>query len=277
MKKYPHVINRMFYSPLVITHARHAAMWRVLESRLEAGTSDQDPENKGNEVTVKVEAPQAPDWQTFGPDAIIPVHGVLVPKAEDIPMSSCGCGLDNVSRMIDVALADREVKKIVFDFRTPGGDVTGIPELGRKIAGIRGVETIAFTDVECCSGGVWLATQCNHFYTTSSAAVGSIGVWCAYADISRQLANEGVNIQAISAGKYKLLGAYWRTLSNDELTMLQADVDKIYERFQEAVLLHREVKQEFMQGQVYDGEKAVEIGLCDGMVESIDELLFDEE
>lgn len=267
MKKYPHIINRLFYRPLMVTQARHAAMVRVLESRLESGDDDA-------EVTVNVEEKPKPDWQTYGPDAIIPVHGVLVPKAADIPMSSCGCGLDDVAAMIEVAEADSEVKKIIFDFRTPGGDATGIPELGRKISSCR-KDTVAFTDVECCSGGVWLATQCKHFYSTGSASVGSIGVWTAYWDLSRAMAMAGESIQSVSAGKYKLLGAYWKPLSKEEESMIQADVDKIYSRFKEAVNLYREVPDEHMQGQIFDGEQAVEVGLCDGLVDGIDELLFD--
>src|SRR5262249_2244832 len=101
---------------------------------------------------------------------------------------------------------------------------------------------------------------------------GSIGVWCAYLNLSRQMQNEGVEMQAISAGKYKLLGAYWKALSDDEKAMLQADVNKIYDRFKEAVNLNREVSSEYMQGQIFDGEQAAEIGLVDGLVDSIDEL-----
>ena len=296
MKSYPHVITKLFYEPLIVTHAQHAAMVQVLEARLAGGDNvglfsreqlsrtirtkadrkrvhDDNPDLYDEED--EAQAPQ-PDWQTYGKDAIIPVHGVLVGHASDIPMSSCGCGCDTVAGMIEVALADAEVEKLIFDFRSPGGSVTGIPELGRRIAAITSKKTVAFTDDQCCSGALWLATQCQHFYATPSATVGSIGVWCAYLDISRQLANEGVNIQEISAGKYKTMGAYWRTLTPEEKASIQKDVDKIYVAFKAAVNLRREVTEEFMQGQQFDGEEAMEHGLCDGLVDGIDELLSEE-
>jgi signal peptide peptidase SppA len=257
----------LFCEPLLVTRARHAALVRVLESRMAAGIPDD------LEAEVSEEAAAAPDWQTFGVDAIIPVHGVLVGHASDIPASSCGCGLDDVGQMIDVALADGEVTKLIFDFNSPGGAVTGIPELARKIAGITSKQTVAFTDSECCSGALWLAEQCQYLYCTSSAAVGSIGVWCAILDMSRQMQNEGLNMQEISAGKYKTMGAFWKPLSAEERAMLQADVDKIYGQFQEAVNARREVNAEVMQGQIFDGEEAVALGLADGLVEGIDELL----
>ncbi len=177
--------------------------------------------------------------------------------------------------MIKVAEADDTIETVLFDFRTPGGAVNGVPELGSQIARMH-KNTIGFSDSECCSGGIWLAMQCEQFFCTTSATVGSIGVWCAYLDISRQMANEGVKMNAISAGKFKLLGAYWRAMTDEERAMLQADVDRIYAQFEDAVGLHREISDEFMQGQVFDGEKACEIGLCDGLVDGIGDLLGDE-
>lgn len=267
MKSYPHVINKLFYEPLLVTHERHAAMVRVLEARLGSGMpadfegpEPEDPED------LRL------DWQP-GPVTIIPVHGVLVGHASDIPMSSCGCGLDEVRLRIEEVLADDSVKRIIFDFRSPGGAYTGTPELGRKIAGITSKKTIAFTDDQCCSGALWLAMQCQSFFATSSAVVGSIGVWCAYLDLSRQMANGGENLQEISAGKYKTMGAYWKALTPEEKGMIQKQVDKIYLEFKLAVTSRREVAEEFMQGQVFDGEEAVAAGICDGLVESIDEVL----
>lgn len=266
MKKYPHVINRLFYEPLVITQARHAALCRVLEARLQ-GTEPAMP-GQDEEEPATMEG-----WDTNGEDQVIEVHGVLVGKASDIPMSTCGCGLDEVSARIDEALQDQNVKRIIFDFNSPGGAVTGIPELGRKIAGIVSKETIGFTDSECCSGALWLGMQCQRFHATQSAAVGSIGVWCAVLDISRQMENEGVKLQEISAGKYKTMGAYWKPLTKEERGMLQASVDKIYAQFKEAVNLRRQVAEEFMQGQVFDGEEAVEAGISNGVVEGLEELI----
>jgi protease-4 len=290
MKRYPQIISKLFYEPLLVTHSQHAAMVRVLDARLAGGgevgdgrwqiangkgrrrVSDDNPDLDGQDLPIEE---NKPDWETYGTDAVIPVHGVLVGHASDIPMSACGCGLDVVADMMDIAVRDSEVTRLLFDFRTPGGGVVGTPELGRKIASCP-KQTIGFTDSQCCSGGLWLATQCQEFYATESAVVGSIGVWCAYLDISRQLATEGANIQEISAGKYKTMGAYWKPLSPEEKAMIQRDVDKIYTQFKEAVGLRRVVADEVMQGQIFDGAEAVQNGLCDGLVEGLHELLSGE-
>ena len=86
MKQYPHVLSKLFCEPLVITRARHAAICRVVEAHMaRVDMSDGD----GDE-------PEKPEMAVVGKTAIIPVHGVIVGHASDIPLSSCGCGLDNV-------------------------------------------------------------------------------------------------------------------------------------------------------------------------------------
>jgi ClpP class serine protease len=80
-------------------------------------------------------------------------------------------------------------------------------------------------------------------------------------------------MQAISAGKYKLMGAYWKPLTPEELAMLQTTIDELHENFKDAVNLHREVKEEFMQGQILDGNQALAAGLIDGLVDDLEELL----
>lgn len=271
MKNYAHIISKLFYEPAVITPSRHAALCHLLENRLSGNIPRVMEDDDG--------VPRAEDTddsiQKIGDTAIIPVHGTLVAHPEDIAMSECGCDMESLGQMIDAAEIDPKIKRMVLDFRTPGGVVTKIPETGRKLLSSR-KETIAFTDSECCSGGLWLASQCQRFYATESSRVGSCGVYVMCLDMSRAMENEGVKVNAISAGKYKLLGASWKPLTEDERAKLQERVDKIYGSFKEAVATYREVKDEhFGNGLVFDGEEAAAIGFTDGVVESIEDILED--
>ena len=266
MKSFPNILSKLLYEPLLITQAKYFAICRVLESHM-AGGMAQMP------MVDEEEPDEDEEYQETNNTAIIPVRGVLGKHLEQMDMMSGGCDLDTVKDDLDIALADENIERIIFDFRSPGGVVTGIPELAAKIASIQNKETVAFTDSECCSGALWLACACDYFYSTESASVGSIGVWCAYMDISRQMAMEGENMQAISAGKYKLMGAYWKPLTDEEKALLQKDVDSIHADFKSAVNLNREIADEHMEGQIFDGKEAAEIGLTDGTVSDIEEVL----
>ena len=264
MKSYSHIISRLFNEPLLVTPARHAAICQIVESRLASVLVSSGEDDSESEDT---------DVQQVGETCIIPVHGTIVPHASDLAMSECGCPLEELNAKIDMAEHDGNIVRMVFDFRTPGGTVTGVPETARKILYSR-KETIAFTSSECCSGGLWLAAQCQKFYATPSSSVGSVGVYCMSLDLSKAMKRDGVKVNAISAGKYKLLGASFKPLADDEREILQAGVDRIYEQFKLAMTSQRAVSDEnFGSGLCFDGEQAAEIGFTDGCVESLEEIL----
>ena len=66
MKKYPHIISKLFNEPLLITRARHQMLCNVVEAhmaKVEAGDGE--------------DAPGAPEYMAVEQTVIIPVHGVL--------------------------------------------------------------------------------------------------------------------------------------------------------------------------------------------------------
>lgn len=280
MRNYSHIISKLFNEPTLLTPARHAAICHLLETKLStdpqaagptkrfrpnSGTYEDSSDNEGITYFDQL--------RTVGNVAIIPIHGTLVAHPEDIAMSECGCSMEDVSKAIDMAENNPDVDTMLFDFRTPGGSVTGIPETGRKIVNSR-KNTIAFTDSECCSGGIWLAAQCEKFYATQSSRVGSVGVYVMCLDMTGAMKKDGMKVNAISAGKFKLLGAYWKSMSTEETAIVQKGVDKIYGQFKEAMESHRVVHDEhFGNGLVFDGDEAAEIGFTDGVVESMDDIL----
>ena len=276
MKSYSHIISKLFYEPLLVTPARHAALLGLLDARLASGNLrvriDDSPDDQ-RDAGPNLSDDDAAEVKREGGTVIIPVHGTLVMHPEDIAMSECGCAMEDLNALIDQAENDPRIERVIYDFRTPGGSVTGIPETGRKILHSR-KETIAFTGSECCSGGIWLAAQCQQFYATQSSRVGSVGVYCMTLDVSRAMEEQGIAVNAIFAGKYKLLGANFKPLVEDERAILQAGVDKIYGQFKEAMESHRVVNDEnFGNGLVFDGEDALNIGFIDGVVESLDEVV----
>lgn len=267
MKTYAHLWSKLYNQPLAVTHARHAELVAFLEHR-----------SAGNVSIIPSEENEEPDEDDLEPDviedtAIIPIHGTLGTHLDLMDSLSGGCDLANVQRMIDAVEQDDDIKRVIYSFRTPGGEVVGLPETARKILN-SSKETIGFFDSECCSGGMWLASQCQRLYGTQSARCGSIGVWCAYLDLSRQMQNEGENMQAFHAGRHKIMGAYWQPLTGQQKAIIQSQVDGIYEEFKAAVNAVRTVSETDMgDGLVFDGREAADRGLIDGLVEDISEIL----
>ena len=262
MKQFPQIISKVFEQPWLITPAKHRAIQRLISTHL-GGTSI---------VSAPDEEMPEPEIAMDGGTAIIPVHGIIGKHLSGMELMCGGCDLDEVSDMLDMAAADESVARVLLDFRSPGGTVTGIPELGRKIANYP-KPTIGFTDSESCSASYWLMSQCRSAYATESSTVGSVGVYMALLDESRALENEGIKINAIKAGEFKLAGASFKPLSDSERAMFQAGVDKLHAQFKEAVLRNRQIDASCLEGQCFDGEEAVANGMVDGLVESITDVL----
>jgi len=175
------------------------------------------------------------------------------------------CDLDCVDSALNTALSDDSVSDILMVFNSPGGESTGIPELGEKISSST-KPIYAWSETQCCSAAYWLASQCNIVGMSPSASVGSIGVYSVVMDMTSMMEKNGVKAEAISAGKFKLIGADFRTMTAEERGILQAGVDGLHKQFKSAVTGKRAVLPDAMEGLTYEGSAALENNLVDVVV-----------
>jgi len=262
MKNYPHILSKVYGEPWCIRKEKHAAIRMILGSKM-----------TGDSVGVMYDGDKEPGevWSRGG-TLVIPVYGIIGKHLSSLEMVCGGFSLDHFCEVLQDASDDDAVEKIILDFDTPGGTVTGVPEGGKLIAGIE-KEIIGYTETECCSAGYWLMSQCDSCFCTESAIVGSIGVYCIYIDQTRALEMDGIKVNAISEGEYKLAGAPFKAMTDAEMAMFQDRVKGIYDKFTGAVTSNREVHKDCMEGQVFYGEEAVTQKLCDGLVDSIEDLI----
>ena len=210
--------------------------------------------------------------------AVVPVYGILAKNASFIEEACQGVtDINAIAHAVAQAAAAKEVKTLILDLATPGGQVTGIPELGaliRTVTQMRGKTVYAFTDERCCSAGYWIASQADEFYATPSSTVGSIGTYLAWLDESVKMQLEGVRLEFFGAGKHKGMGLPGRPLNQEDRALLQTKVEEINGWFTSAVsMARRKVSDETMQGQTFGGAEAVARHLADGMVYSWEEFL----
>jgi protease-4 len=202
------------------------------------------------------------------PIAVIAVHGIIGKHLSSLETMCGGCDLDEVEAEIKEAMADGNTRAIVLDFNSPGGVVTGVPELAEKIRAWSADKPIfAFTDSLCASAAYWLASACSDVVATKTADLGSIGVYIAMVDDSEWWNKEGLKLELIKAGEFKAMGISGKSLSDAERALLQSDVDTIYAMFTADVRTGRPgIADEVMQGQTFLGQSAVDARLASGLV-----------
>lgn len=264
MKNLPHIAQLIFNKPWLITREKHHVIQQVFEAHLAGEKMAIFGEDEKEEEDHKP--------RIVGNKMVIPVHGILGKHLTSFDKWCGGCSIDELSQHIEAAERDWRVQQVVFDFRSPGGTVTGIPELANKISAMS-KDTVGFTDYECCSAAYWLASQTDALYATESASVGSVGVYAFYVDHTKRLEDAGVKANPISAGKYKLAGAWFKEMTDDERALLQSEIDGIHEKFKAAIQDKRAIDSQFLEGQVYFGDEAVDLDVTDGVVEDLEELL----
>lgn len=206
-----------------------------------------------------------------GSDAIIQVTGPLSYKYDFWSWYCDGCSYQGISTKLDAAMGSLDCKRIVMIFDTPGGEVTGLPELARKIREC-GKETVAVVDPCCASAGLWLATQCQSIVCIESGEVGSLGVQCTAVSYAKMLEEEGIDVRIIRASisPDKNAAHPYEPMNEKALAYLQSRVDKMGERFVADVAAGRKCKpdavlEKFGKGKMLDADEALAAGLIDSI------------
>jgi protease-4 len=207
--------------------------------------------------------------------AMIPVEGVIGRKFDNVLNSSGVVSVDILDRLIQEADADSKVSSIMLVMDTPGGTSAGMQEITDTIRNT--VKPIgAYADGMCASAGYWIASQCDMVFATQSADVGSVGVYMAILDRSRQMELNGIKVDMIKSGTMKGMGYPGTTLTEAQRAFLQARVDGIGTQFRAVVRDGRKmpISDDVMQGQSFDAGTAHKIGLIDG-VQTMSEAMRD--
>jgi protease-4 len=204
---------------------------------------------------------------------VIPISGVIGKGLSPLEKMVGAVDVDDISDAIDVFEEDPNVNRIAFHVSSPGGTVTGVEELAKKIRGIS-VPTMAYTDTEMASAAYWLGSQADHVIASPSSTVGSVGVYLVVPDFSEAYKQAGVDMKVIKAGKFKAAGLEGTSLSEEQVKNLQEGVDEIHADFRNAVRSVRSrVKDEDMEGQVFSGRQAAARGMVTGLADSFREAL----
>lgn len=273
---YPRIAQKLYGEPWAITAEAHLAMQRVFEAH-QAGSKIEAvfTRNQFDCKAMALDPPRDRHSRVYrrGQLAYIPVHGI-VGKGLSIMEEMCGgYSIDQLGSDIEEASADPNVARVLFDFNSPGGQISGVPETARMIAAMT-KETFGFTGNQSHSASYWLMSQCNHLYCTESAGTGSIGVYLAVYDKTEQLAKQGIKLTLIKAGKFKGAGLPGNPLDEEAIALLQAQVNLIYGSFCGMITAKRPgVTEATMQGQTFLGRQCVDSKLVDALTTSLGGLI----
>jgi protease-4 len=175
-------------------------------------------------------------------------------------------------KMLRKIRKDDKIKAVVLRINSPGGSVLASENILREVQLIResGKAVVASMGDVAASGGYYIACQSDSIFAEPNTITGSIGVFGIVPMVNRTMKDKfGITFDTVRTGKHSAFGTPFIPFSEEEKRMVQQEIDRIYADFLERVSKGRgmstEAVHEVAQGRVWPGNKALEIGLIDGL------------
>ncbi|WP_113906012.1 signal peptide peptidase SppA [Aliidiomarina celeris] len=196
--------------------------------------------------------------------AIILAKGVIV-DGQGMPTEIGG---DRLASELRKARYDDKVKAVVLRVDSPGGSAFASEVIRQELLQLReaGKPVIASMSSVAASGGYWISAGADQIIAEPSTITGSIGVFGLIPTVDETLAEIGVFYDGASTTE--IPGFSMTQPITEELGLVvQSGVDAIYEDFLDLVAaargMTREAVHNVAQGQVWSGERALQLGLVD--------------
>lgn len=202
--------------------------------------------------------------------AVVKLHGVITPSP-----STLGRGAINLAAVesaLTRAFAHDRLKAVALQINSPGGAPTQsglVAERIRQLADKKNVPVLAFCEDVAASGGYWLACAADEIHAHRTSMVGSIGVISGGFGFTGLLERFGIERRLHTAGANKSRLDPFSPEKPEDVEWLKKMHTQLHELFVEWVKERRGAKltdsEDLFIGDVWLGQKAVELGLIDGL------------
>jgi len=291
--RFAHIAQRLFETPLMYDARKAEAFLHGLGSRIAGdtvvitnpeGAVDHVAGANGRPLAGKIggrierafsRANMLP-FDLVDNVAIIPVEGSLVHKGAWLGSNSGDTSYQGLQAQIAMARRSNQVRGVVFEYDSYGGEVNGGFETARDIALLsKEKPTISILTDWAYSAGYLLASQSRQIVMPRYGGTGSIGVIMIHADYSQQLADKGINLTIIRSGKKKADGNPFEPLSSEIAEKWQAQADLIRQEFAAVVAQGRKnritkAKALATEAATFDAQEAISLGLADAIGDPVE-------
>ncbi|MEM7013324.1 MAG: signal peptide peptidase SppA, partial [Verrucomicrobiota bacterium] len=168
--------------------------------------------------------------------------------------------VDSLSRTIDQAKEDDNVKAVLLRINSPGGEVTASDILYNKVKQLAEEKpVVVYMESVAASGGYYIAAGATEIYANQTTMTGSIGVIISTINYQELFDKVGLKSPTFTSGEYKDTLSGTREMRADEEAMIQQMVNNTYERFLEVVMEGRpdipeaELRENIADGQDMEG------------------------
>jgi signal peptide peptidase SppA len=206
--------------------------------------------------------------------AVLPLYGVIASGGNKLRGENLN--LAGLAEVIEEAFEIRGLSALALAVNSPGGSPVQsslIFDRIRQLADEKEIPVYAFAEDVMASGGYWLGLCADEIYINRNSVVGSIGVVSAGFGFPALMEKLGVDRRLYSAGENKVKLDPFSPEKDEDIVWLKKIQEDIHENFKELVKTRRGERlkkrkdKELFSGDVWIGEKAVDLGLVDGIAD----------
>jgi signal peptide peptidase SppA len=273
--RYPLLATQLYGIPLLLHPDKAAVIETVFRSHVAGQPVTLDDFHKPEPVAAAYRAARfanKPYAVTEAGVAVLPITGSLMQRTGSMQALSGMQSYQSIERQFEAAADDPDVKAILMEMDSPGGQASGVFELAKRIkdqCAAAGKPVWAHANEMALSAGYALASVADKITLPKTGMLGSIGVIALHVDQSKKNAKDGYAYTAISAGGKKSLGSPHLPLSDEAKSEMQARVDELYQHFIDHVAAMRGIDPAAVRAQeagVFTGQAAIDAGLADSIM-----------
>ncbi len=174
-----------------------------------------------------------------------------------------------VCQDLEKLMNDDDVKAVVFRINSGGGSAYASEQMWHQIMELKKKKPIVVSmGGMAASGGYYISAPANWIVAEPTTLTGSIGIFGMFPDPSELLTQKlGLKFDYAATNKYSTFGANGRPISADEMSHIEAYVDRGYKLFRQRVAEGRKMTtdqvDQIAQGRVWLGQDALRIKLVD--------------
>jgi signal peptide peptidase SppA len=253
---------RVLGVPLLIAASKLDAILAVLGPRLgldvpmPSGPEAEPKEQGGTKVEARI--------------ATVQVVGTLAHRVDSLSAMSGMCSYETLAAEIDRLAADRDVDGILLEVDSFGGEAAGCFDVAARVRAAREKKpVVGVASQYAMSAGYAILSQCDTIFVPQSGEVGSIGVVTTHVDRTAEVAQAGVRVTHVYAGKHKVDMSPFVGLTDEAKARLAGEVATLYDQFVSTVEQGRGAQRlsakaaRDTEALTFIGAKAVEAGLAD--------------
>ncbi|WP_149983283.1 S49 family peptidase [Pseudoalteromonas rhizosphaerae] len=260
---YPHIAQMAFNTPLLASSQLVEMVTQYLYPRITGRTGEQ------SNLTAKgVGEVQLGNPEVDGSMAIISVHGILIPRRGTLT-NACEeiMSFELLRNQIAACMANEQIKEIVLDINSGGGTAQAAFECAEYIYQAQKTKPIrAVINYNAYSAAYLIAAACTEIQLSSTAGVGSIGVYQKRLDLTAHYEQEGISIHTFFRGSKKVLFHPDIKMTEEEMQHTETEIEETYQQFVSAVAKYRgltNAEVEATEADTFQGAKAIKLKLAD--------------